>query len=85
MNKSELLTGHLYQLVAYAKAQGWADAQKWMMANMAREERAGRKKRKRKAYVVNSLTGKVTRSRNSEFWISPDRLRQSEEDGEGDD
>ena len=69
------LTDHLYEIAAYAKAKGYEDACAWVMRHMAREERAARPKRKRKARVVDPSGRPV---RGGELWLDPALLRAIE-------
>ena len=70
------LEDRLYQLVAYALAQGWDDAQAFIMRHMADDERARRPKRKRKVRVTDHL-GRL--ASGGSFWIRPELLENAEE------
>lgn len=70
---SEQTRDRLYELAGLAKARRWNDAAGWIMANMAREERKSRPKRKRKASVAGP-DGK--RRPGGAFYIDPKILRE---------
>ena len=74
------LDERLYSLAAIAQARGWTDASGWIMAHMAREEKAAKSKRKRKAYVAHPLIGR--RRAGGEVWVTPQMIRDAEASAE---
>jgi len=69
---------YLMRIAARAIQEQRPDVAQWISRNLAREEKAARGKRGKKAHVRNPVTGKVMRGKSGEVWIDPALLREIE-------